>query len=109
MVRSYAVHVCQVDAATLAPSRTAPNPRGMTWALMSNLNRLSSQVAKELVVCHVLLPPLTAQEWDSPACLSELKAQLVLMRRWIPEKTRYNVNSDKGKLPSETETVAMET
>lgn len=55
------------------------------------------QVGKELVVCSVLVPQdMAVREWDTPACLTRLSVQHTLMRRWIPEKTRYAGSGTEG-------------
>ena len=41
------------------------------------------------MICNVLVPAMATDEWDAPTvCLQKLKVQQVLMRRWLPEKTR---------------------
>jgi tRNA-intron lyase len=88
---SYSIMIRAVDAKTLEPVQTGGhNRREMTWATLANLTRLTSQVAKELVLCYVLIPPtMTEEEWESPTCLEGLTVQHTMLRRWIPEKTRY--------------------
>jgi tRNA splicing endonuclease len=81
------------EARPLRPEHRPEHPhqhhRGMRWSELSCVNRLSSQVAKELMICNVLVPPLMARtEWASPRCLAKLTVQHVLMRRWLPEKSR---------------------
>lgn len=100
---SFAVLVRTMPACASPSATTAggerDGARAMTWATLSNLNRLSSQVGKELMTCYVLVPPAdptagAAQDvvWDAtPDCLRGLRVQQTLMRRWIPEKTRHTV------------------
>ena len=56
--------------------------------VLSNLNRMSSQVGKELLICNLLVPP-DVTRWNCPTVLERCKVQQVLLRRWIPEKTRF--------------------
>ena len=78
------------DAETLRPvGLDGVAARSMSWPVLCNLNRLSSTVAKELVVCNVLVPPgLSERERSTPRVLERLSVHQMMMKRWLPEKTR---------------------
>lgn len=85
---NYSVMLRLVNAETLEPMEGSTRP--LSWPLLGNLNRLSSVVAKELMLCHVLVPPdLTERELAHPDVVARLTVQQILMRRWVPEKTRF--------------------
>ena len=91
---SYIVIVKTLSMATLQPMAITAGfeERPTSWPVLSNLNRMSQQVGKELLVCNLLVPPELgphAPGWDSPHVLGRCKVQHVLLRRWIPEKTRF--------------------
>lgn len=86
---SFSILVRTVDAITLRPVAYRQPTRNLTWPVITNLNRLSGQVAKEVIICNVCIPHDI--DFSRPSCLHELAVQQILLRRWIPEKTRYSV------------------
>eukprot|EP01112_Ceratiomyxa_fruticulosa_P014475 TRINITY_DN4145_c0_g1_i2.p1 TRINITY_DN4145_c0_g1~~TRINITY_DN4145_c0_g1_i2.p1 ORF type:complete len:385 (-),score=75.59 TRINITY_DN4145_c0_g1_i2:128-1234(-) len=60
--------------------------RTLSWGVLNNLNRVSEQVAKGLIVCYVVLPERIKS--DTPLCLRDFKILPVKVSRWMPSKTR---------------------
>ncbi|XP_077434789.1 tRNA-splicing endonuclease subunit Sen2 [Vanacampus margaritifer] len=81
---SYSVVVEKVDehfqGSTLRP---------FSWRSLATLSRITANVSKELLLCYVIRPTdLSEAELDSPACLSKLKVQDVMVSRWVSSKER---------------------
>ena len=89
LTRSFAIQVQTVAADTLQLETPSPS-----WASLCALNRMGSQVAKELVLCQVLRPTLPAADLLSPGCLARYSVKPVLMRRWQPERARSRSDAD---------------
>ncbi|XP_077458036.1 tRNA-splicing endonuclease subunit Sen2 [Stigmatopora argus] len=63
--------------------------RPFSWRSLAALSRITAAVSKELLLCYVVRPAdLTDAQLDSPACLSRLKVQEVLVSRWVSSKER---------------------
>ncbi|KAM6927446.1 tRNA-splicing endonuclease subunit Sen2 [Xenentodon cancila] len=63
--------------------------RPFSWRSLAALSRITANVSKELMLCYIIYPSgLTDAELDSPACLSKLKVQEVLVSRWVSSKER---------------------
>ncbi|XP_061584092.1 tRNA-splicing endonuclease subunit Sen2 isoform X2 [Cololabis saira] len=81
---SYSVVVERVDDAF----RGLPL-RPFSWRSLAALSRITGNVSKELMLCYVIYPSgLTDAELDSPACLSKLKVQEVIVSRWVSSRER---------------------
>ncbi|XP_074502747.1 tRNA-splicing endonuclease subunit Sen2 [Sebastes fasciatus] len=81
---SYSVVIERVDGefrgSTLRP---------FSWRSLAALSRITSNVSKELMLCYIIYPAdLSEAELDSPACLSRLKVQEVIVSRWVSSKER---------------------
>ncbi|KXJ11368.1 tRNA-splicing endonuclease subunit Sen2 [Exaiptasia diaphana] len=85
---SYSVIVQVADQDSLEPVMTdVCTP--YTWAGATGLNRVSEHAAKEIMICYVLLPSgITEKELCLPCCIPRFKVQEVVLRRWIPERSR---------------------
>ena len=70
----------------LLPDKT---PRHISWSLVQNLNRLSEQVGKDLMVLYVLEPQgwVEARDAASHECISRFAVSEVIVKRWTPERT----------------------
>jgi tRNA-splicing endonuclease subunit Sen2 len=88
----FSVAIRTLDATTL---RAIDGRPALPWPMASALNRMSAQVAKELVVCHVLQPALTAAELRSPECVRRMAVSQVLVRRWLPERARARADEEE--------------
>ncbi|XP_008319476.1 tRNA-splicing endonuclease subunit Sen2 isoform X2 [Cynoglossus semilaevis] len=63
--------------------------RPFTWRSLAALNRITTNVSKELLFCYVVFPAnLSDAELESPQCLSRLKVQEVIVSRWISSRER---------------------
>ncbi|XP_061544433.1 tRNA-splicing endonuclease subunit Sen2 [Phycodurus eques] len=63
--------------------------RPFSWRSLATLSRITANVSKELLLCYVIRPAdLSEAELDSPACLSKLKVQVVLVSRWVSSRER---------------------
>ncbi|XP_077386787.1 tRNA-splicing endonuclease subunit Sen2 [Festucalex cinctus] len=63
--------------------------RPFSWRSLATLSRITANVSKELLLCYVIHPAdLSEAELDSPACLSKLKVQDILVSRWVSSKER---------------------
>ncbi|XP_054640760.1 tRNA-splicing endonuclease subunit Sen2 [Dunckerocampus dactyliophorus] len=81
---SYSVVVEKVDDGFSGSTR-----RPFTWRSLAALSRITANVSKELMMCYIIYPAdLTEAELDSPACLSKLKVQEVIVNRWVSSKER---------------------
>eukprot|EP00042_Codosiga_hollandica_P042616 m.394124 g.394124 ORF g.394124 m.394124 type:complete len:174 (+) comp56369_c0_seq15:1202-1723(+) len=84
---AHSVLVNMVDEETKLSASSST--RTMTWASLTNLGRLGSQVAKELMQVYVVRPStMQAGEMESADCLPLFKVQETLLRRWVPERDR---------------------
>ncbi|XP_060897578.1 tRNA-splicing endonuclease subunit Sen2 isoform X2 [Labrus mixtus] len=64
-------------------------PRPFSWRSLAALSRITSNVSKELMFCYIIYPAdLSDAELDSPACVSRLKVQEVIVSRWVSSKER---------------------
>nr|XP_020515766.2 tRNA-splicing endonuclease subunit Sen2 [Labrus bergylta] len=64
-------------------------PRPFSWRSLAALSRITSNVSKELMFCYMIYPAdLSDAELDSPACVSRLKVQEVIVSRWVSSKER---------------------
>ncbi|XP_061730479.1 tRNA-splicing endonuclease subunit Sen2 isoform X1 [Nerophis ophidion] len=81
---SYSVVVEKVD-----DSFTGSALRPFSWRSLAALGRITANVSKELMLCYIVYPvDLSEAELDSPACLSKLKVQEVIISRWVSSKER---------------------
>ncbi|XP_039653269.1 tRNA-splicing endonuclease subunit Sen2 [Perca fluviatilis] len=63
--------------------------RPFSWRSLAALSRITSNVSKELMLCYIIFPADQSEaELDSPACLSRLKVQEVIVSRWVSSKER---------------------
>ncbi|XP_037108472.1 tRNA-splicing endonuclease subunit Sen2 isoform X1 [Syngnathus acus] len=63
--------------------------RAFSWRSLATLSRITANVSKELLLCYVIHPAdLSEAELDSPACLSKLKVQNIMVSRWVSSKER---------------------
>lgn len=85
-----AILVQTVDKDTMEPIHDPGQPCvPFTWQYLAGLSRINSSVGKDLILFHVLRPSgLTSDELLSPECLRQFVVQEVVLRRWIPEKSR---------------------
>lgn len=75
-LHSYAVVVKSVYNDTMEPVNGALNNQPITWRGLSNLNRMTAQVAKETVMAYVLWPrDLTQVELRNPDCIARFKVR----------------------------------
>ncbi|XP_071447517.1 uncharacterized protein Tsen2 [Hetaerina americana] len=59
------------------------------WKMLSGMNRLTENIAKDLMLCRVEWPStMTEGELQSPECLSGVVVQEVLVRRWVSIRER---------------------
>ncbi|KAJ7050528.1 hypothetical protein C8F01DRAFT_1067807 [Mycena amicta] len=90
----FSVVVCPVyedpdDAAASTVDLHHANP--FSWAWLSTMNRVNTQVFKTLVLTYVTIPArsrLSPQVLDSPACLQYYSIREVTVRRFIPARMR---------------------
>ena len=65
-----------------------------SWWWLHCVNRVQAQVKKSLVVCYVEVPPPTSYELDTPceedigAMLGRYQVREMVIRRWVPNRTR---------------------
>ncbi|XP_060069988.1 tRNA-splicing endonuclease subunit Sen2-like isoform X2 [Ylistrum balloti] len=84
---SYSVVVKMINQED-APEVNGVRGRDFSWITLAGLNRITEHVAKELMLCYVIKPSsLTAEELQSPRCLSKFKVQIIV-NRWIPSQER---------------------
>ena len=85
-----AILVQTVDKDTMEPVCDPELPCvPFTWQYLAGLNRINSSVGKDLILFHVLKPSgLTSDELLLPECLSQMAVQELVLRRWIPERSR---------------------
>uniref|UniRef100_A0A3Q2D1C1 tRNA-intron lyase n=1 Tax=Cyprinodon variegatus TaxID=28743 RepID=A0A3Q2D1C1_CYPVA len=63
--------------------------RPFSWRSLAALSRITANVSKELMLCYIIYPAdLSADDLDSPECLSRLKVQEVIVSRWVSSKER---------------------
>uniref|UniRef100_A0A3Q0T427 tRNA-splicing endonuclease subunit Sen2 n=1 Tax=Amphilophus citrinellus TaxID=61819 RepID=A0A3Q0T427_AMPCI len=63
--------------------------RPFSWRSLAALSRITANVSKELMLCYIIYPAdLSEHELDSPACLSRLKIQEVIVSRWVSSRER---------------------
>ncbi|GBE86491.1 Probable tRNA-splicing endonuclease subunit [Sparassis crispa] len=74
----------------LADRETSPlSP--FSWAWLSTINRVNSQVQKTLILAYVTIPAQSKCSSDllaSPACLAQYTVREVVVRRFIPARMR---------------------
>ncbi|OWF38859.1 tRNA-splicing endonuclease subunit Sen2-like [Mizuhopecten yessoensis] len=88
---SYSVVVKTIneEEVNAVPEVTGVEGRDFSWISLAGLNRVTEQVAKELMLCYVIRPSdLTTEELKSPKCLSRFKVQQITVNRWIPSQER---------------------
>lgn len=89
---SYSVIVRMIDEETLLDIEQYKT-RHFTWTQLSGLNRVTEHVAKELMFCFVIKPSdITAEELNSPRCISRFTVHEMLVSRWVSSQER----EDKG-------------
>jgi len=69
--------------------------RQLSWLAISNLVRVSSQVAKEIVIMNVILPEERNDDGNDnnnktefEILLSSVLIREQILRRWVPQKDR---------------------
>ncbi|XP_076084588.1 tRNA-splicing endonuclease subunit Sen2-like isoform X2 [Mytilus galloprovincialis] len=63
--------------------------RDLTWTNLAGLNRLTEQVSKEVLICHVIRPnSLTEEDLLSPKCIPQFKVKEVVISRWVSSQER---------------------
>lgn len=63
--------------------------RDLTWTNLAGLNRLTEQVAKEVLICYVIKPKhLSDEDFLSPKCIPEFQVKEILLSRWISSQER---------------------
>ena len=78
-----------ISTTASSPLSTTDQDRAVTWRTLFTLNRVTQQVAKDLLLCYVLIPPeLTVDERGSPSCLSRFAIQEITTRRWVPDRIK---------------------
>jgi len=59
------------------------------WQLLSNLNRVSGQVVKDILLLYVIVPDnITLADCATPDVLKRFTIREMPLRRWIPERDR---------------------
>jgi hypothetical protein len=56
----------------------------LSWHDVQVTNRLTTQVGKRLMILYIQRHP--EEDLSSPSCLSKMKIQERLVRRWVPER-----------------------
>lgn len=78
--RRHAVIVLNAEAET---KRELPSLHSRSWASVLNVNRVSEQVAKGLLLCYVLQPrDLDPAELESPECIKRFAVQELQIQRF---------------------------
>ncbi|GAA6233081.1 tRNA-splicing endonuclease subunit Sen2 [Lates japonicus] len=81
---SYSVVVERVDDAFRGSAL-----RPFSWRSLAALSRITANVSKELMLCHIISPADQSEaELDSPECVSRLKVQEVIVSRWVSSRER---------------------
>ncbi|KAM9860240.1 tRNA-splicing endonuclease subunit Sen2 [Aulostomus maculatus] len=81
---SYSVVIERVDDAFRGSTL-----RPFSWRSLATLSRITANVCKELMLCYIIYPAdLSEAELDSPACLSRLKVQELIVSRWVSSRER---------------------
>ncbi|XP_067907931.1 tRNA-splicing endonuclease subunit Sen2 isoform X2 [Heterodontus francisci] len=63
--------------------------RPFTWRSLAGLNRTTSNVSKELLLCYLIKPSnMTDEEMTSPECMKRIKVQELIISRWISSRER---------------------
>jgi len=93
LVCSYSVVVLPTRHSPDAPPVPPEVGRGvhtpLTWQLLANLGRVSSQVVKDVLLLYIVVPDdVTAADAATPAILSRLAVREIPVRRWQPERDR---------------------
>jgi len=79
----YGVIIKSIDAAC------TENGRSLSWATFSHITRLAEHVAKGIVLCHVVHPPVfDVDKLVSPIYLERLEIIETVLDRWQPAQTR---------------------
>jgi len=93
--RAIIIHV--VDMETKKPLEMKPAQRSLSWLNLLNINRVSEQVKKGLVICIVHTPKMDETILSSPdVFLEQLAIQEMGMSRWVPTQTREIVDKMQG-------------
>ncbi|XP_036386928.1 tRNA-splicing endonuclease subunit Sen2 [Megalops cyprinoides] len=81
---SYSVVVEKVD-----DSFKGAELRPFSWRSLAALSRITGNVSKELMICYVIRPSdMTDEEWSSPECIKRIKAQEIIVSRWVSSRER---------------------
>uniref|UniRef100_UPI00398E9C82 tRNA-splicing endonuclease subunit Sen2 isoform X2 n=1 Tax=Pristiophorus japonicus TaxID=55135 RepID=UPI00398E9C82 len=81
---SYSVVVEMVDDSCQGSQR-----RPFTWRSLAGLNRTTTNVSKELLLCYLIRPSnMTDEEMTSPECMKRIKVQELIVSRWISSRER---------------------
>ncbi|XP_067854764.1 tRNA-splicing endonuclease subunit Sen2 isoform X2 [Heptranchias perlo] len=81
---SYSVVVEMVDDSCQGSQR-----RPFTWMSLAGLNRTTTNVSKELLLCYLIKPSdMTDEEMTSPECMKRIKVQELIVSRWISSRER---------------------
>ncbi|RWS31533.1 tRNA-splicing endonuclease subunit Sen2-like protein [Leptotrombidium deliense] len=63
----------------------------LSWKYLLGFNRVTNCVAKQSMLCFVLIPDdLSDQCWKHPSVIEKFKIQTVAMERWVASEQRQN-------------------
>ncbi|XP_019360623.1 PREDICTED: tRNA-splicing endonuclease subunit Sen2 [Gavialis gangeticus] len=63
--------------------------RPFSWKSLSGLNRTTTNVSKELILCYLIKPSdMTEKEMSSPECMKRIKVQELIVNRWVSSRER---------------------
>ncbi|XP_025060305.1 tRNA-splicing endonuclease subunit Sen2 isoform X3 [Alligator sinensis] len=63
--------------------------RPFSWKSLSGLNRTTTNVSKELILCYLIRPSdMTEKEMSSPECMKRIKVQELIVNRWVSSRER---------------------
>ncbi|OJJ33050.1 hypothetical protein ASPWEDRAFT_53099 [Aspergillus wentii DTO 134E9] len=66
----------------------AASKQARSWWWLHCVNRVQAQVKKSLVVCYVEIPPPSSTEEDIGALLSRYRVREMVIKRWVPNRSR---------------------
>lgn len=85
---SYSVIVKMVMEGSLIADPKYPD-RDLSWTSLAGLNRLTEQVAKEVLICYVIRPnDLSEDDLMSPKCIPRFQVKEMLLSRWVSSQER---------------------
>jgi len=68
-----------------------PNTKPFSWAWLSTLNRVNTQVRKSLMLAYVTIPAMqrvSLEELDTPGVLQQYTVREVTIKRFVPARMR---------------------